>query len=155
NRLLAGMNRAAALSLEGFRGNPNAWSERCDRLHPQTGQITAGQSLRELLADSALWQTDAPRLLQDPLSLRCVPQIHGACHAALDWATTIWETEINAVVDNPAVDLASGATFSHGNMETTLLTVTLDALRLALAKAVETAGERLHKVQWPAFSGLP
>lgn len=154
-RLLSALDTAAALTLEGFRGNPGAWSERVDRLHSQAGQRVAGHHLRRLLLGSRLWEMGEPRFLQDPLSLRCAPQVHGACYAALQWARRIWQTEINAVVDNPAIDLETGEVFSHGNMETTLLSVCLDALRIALAKAVETSGERMHKAQWPAFSGLP
>ncbi len=153
--LLCSLDLAAALSLEGFRGNPGAWGERSDRLHPQAGQQSAGRHLRRLLAESRLWHPGEARFLQDPLSLRCVPQVNGACYAALAWARSIWEAEINSVVDNPAIDLQAGEPFSHGNMETTLLAVCLDGLRLAAAKAVEASGERLHKVQWPAFSGLP
>lgn len=154
-RLMVALDTAAAFTLEGFRGNAGAWSERSDRLHPQTGQRIAGLHLRRLLQGSRLWDLGEPRYLQDPLSLRCVPQVHGACYAALQWARDIWETEINAGVDNPAIDLDTGEVFSHGNMETTLLSVCLDAVRIALAKAVETSGERLHKSQWPAFTGLP
>jgi histidine ammonia-lyase len=154
-RLLRALNMTAALTLEGFRGNPGAWSERSDRLHPQAGQQIAGRHLRRLLENSGLWQPDEPRFLQDPLSLRCVPQTHGACYAALVWVQSIWEAELNTVVDNPAIDLEKNEAFSHGNMETTLLAVCLDALRAALAKAIEASGERLHKTQWPAFSGLP
>lgn len=154
-RLLHALDVVAALTLEGFRGNPGAWSERSDRLHGQAGQRMAGQRLRRLLDGSELWKPGSARFLQDPLSLRCVPQVHGACYAALQWAQDIWQTELNAAVDNPAVDVQTEEVFSHGNMETTLLSVCLDALRLAMAKAVEAAGERLHKTQWPAFSGLP
>jgi histidine ammonia-lyase len=154
-RLLDALDLAAALSLEGFRGNPGAWSETVERAHPQAGHAASGQALRRLLADSALWQPGAPRLLQDPLSLRCAPQIHGAARTALAWAWEAWEAALNAVADNPLVDRATGAAVSHGSMETTLLAVALDALRLAVAKAVEASGERVHKLQWPSFSGLP
>ena len=154
-RLLDALDLAAALSLEGFRGHPGAWSETVERAHPQAGHAASGQALRRLLADSALWQPGAPRLLQDPLSLRCAPQIHGAARTALAWAWEAWEGALNAVADNPLVDRATGAAISHGSMETTLLAVALDALRLAVAKAVEASGERVHKLQWPSFSGLP
>lgn len=154
-QLLDGMNHAAVLSIEGFRGNLEAWGAHGEHFHPQRGQQMAAPLLRRLLEGSRLWEAGQARLLQDPLSLRCVPQIHGACYAALAWARSIWEVEINAVVDNPTVDLDADQMFSHGNMETTILSVALDALRLALAKGVEASGERIHKVQWPSFTGLP
>lgn len=154
-RLLSALDMAAAFTLEGFRGNADAWCAASDHLHSQAGQRTAGSHLRALLEGSRLWQSGEARLLQDPLSLRCVPQIHGTAYAALAWAREIWETELNAVVDNPAIDLAAGTAFSHGNMETSVLALSLDTLRLAVAKAVEASGERIHKNQWPAFTGLP
>lgn len=154
-RLLDALDMVAALSLEGFRGNPGAWSALVEEAHPQPGQIACGRALRRLLEESVLWRADGPRLLQDPLSLRCVPQINGAAHATLAWAWSVWERELNAVADNPLVDSAGDAIASHGSMETTLLAVSLDALRLAVAKAVEASGERVHKLQWPSFSGLP
>lgn len=154
-RLLSALDVAASFTLEGFRGNTDAWRDVIDRLHPQPGQRAAGEHLRALLEGSRLWQSGQARLLQDPLSLRCVPQIHGAAYAALVWARDIWEAELNAVTDNSAIDLGSGTALSHGNMETSVLALSLDTLRLAIAKAVEAAGERIHKNQWPAFTGLP
>ncbi|MFD2263874.1 aromatic amino acid lyase [Lacibacterium aquatile] len=154
-RLLKALDRAAALSLEGFRGNPHAWGEAVERAHPQPGQIEAGSHLRALLSGSRLWTGGEQRFLQDPLSFRCTPQIHGAAYATLAWTQGILETELNASVDNPTVDIAAGVTVSHGNMENTLLAVALDALRLALAKALQACGERIHKLQWPSFSSLP
>ena len=154
-RLLDAATLVAALTLEGFRGNPGAWSDTVHQARGQAGQIATGARLLAALADSALWQPGTSRFLQDPLSFRCVPQINGAAAAALDWAEGIWTQELAAICDNPMIDLPTGRVISHGNMETTLLAVALDALRLSFAKMIEAAGERIHKLQWPAFSGLP
>ncbi|NYZ12386.1 aromatic amino acid lyase [Azospirillum sp. RWY-5-1] len=153
--LLAGLDLAAALTLEGFRGNPGAWSEPIERAHPQPGHIAAACRLRALLDGSRLWEAGEPRFLQDPLSLRCTPLVNGALHAALDWACGIWSVELNAAVDNPLIDLEAGRPVSHGAMESTLPALALDTLRLAAAKALDASGERMHKLHWPAFSGLP
>ncbi|HYT25943.1 MAG TPA: aromatic amino acid lyase [Actinomycetota bacterium] len=154
-RLLVAMDIAAALALEGFRGNPRAWSAVVEQAHPQPGHRWAGERLRRLLAGSRLWRPGEPRFLQDPLSFRCVPQVSGAAREALAWTWRTWERELNATVDNPLVDLASGEVVTHGSMETTLLAVTMDALRLTLAKALRTSAERTHKLHWSSFSGLP
>ncbi|MFX8320151.1 aromatic amino acid lyase, partial [Acinetobacter baumannii] len=80
-RLLGALDLAAALSLEGLRGNPGAWSAAVEIAHPQPGHRAAGHHLRGLMEGSALWHPGEPRFLQDPLSFRCVPQIHGAAYA--------------------------------------------------------------------------
>lgn len=152
-RLLAAAEAAAALALEGFLGNPTAWILPAG-MRRRHGQDETTDRLAGLLGGSRLWTPGRPRLLQDPLSLRCVPQINGAARAALDWAESVWEDEINLPVDNPSIE-ADGACRSHGNMETTLPALAQDALRLAIAKAVEASGERLAKLHWPSFSGLP
>ena len=146
---------ASALSMEGFRGNLQSWCALVDEARGQPGQIRAGAALRAILADSELWQPGEARLLQDPLSFRCVPQIHGAAESAYDFAYETFETELSAACDNPLVDLATGAIISHGNMETTVCALAMDTLRQALAKVVEASGQRIHKIQWPSFTGLP
>jgi len=146
---------AGALSMEGFRGNLRSWREEVDRARGQPGQIRTGRALREALADSRLWQAGEARFLQDPLSFRCIPQIHGAAEAAYDFAHAIFETELSGACDNPLIDAATGAFISHGNMETSACCLAMDTLRQALAKVIEAAGQRIHKIQWPAFTGLP
>ncbi|HEX7388529.1 MAG TPA: aromatic amino acid lyase [Acidiphilium sp.] len=158
-RLLDAQTLVAALSLEGFLGNAASWSEAVDRARGQPGQTIAGKKLREALAGGALLARGVNRLLQDPLSFRCVPQIHGAAESAMGFARDAWERELNAVPDNPLVlwDRADGQDpfVSHGNMDTTLLALTLDTLRLALARVCDASSERIHKIQWPGFTGLP
>jgi len=153
--LLDAANVAGALSMEGFRGNPQSWSARVDQARGQPGQIRTGAALRKALAGSVLWQHGQARLLQDPLSFRCLPQIHGAAEAAYDFAYGIFETELSAACDNPLIDIATGEFVAHGNMETTVCALAMDMLRQALAKVIEASGQRIHKIQWPSFTGLP
>ena len=154
-RLLDAQTLVAALSLEGFRGNAASWSAPVDAARGQPGQSRTGQALRAALAGSDLLKPGANRLLQDPLSFRCVPQIHGAAESAMAFAWEAWERELSAVGDNPIIVWEDDAFVSHGNMESTLLALTLDTLRLALAKVADASGERIHKIQWPGFTGLP
>jgi histidine ammonia-lyase len=158
-RLLDAQTLAAALALEGFAGNAASWSEAVDQARNQPGQRVAGHRLRAALAGSALLGHGANRLLQDPLSFRCVPQIHGAAETALRLAWETWEAELNAVPDNPLIlhgrSTAADSFVAHGNMETTVLALTLDTLRLAFAKVCDASNERIHKLQWRHFSGLP
>jgi histidine ammonia-lyase len=154
-KLLRGFDLAAAMALEGFRGNPNILDDAVLAAHRQPGQAIATAHMRRLLDSSGLWAPDAPRHLQDPLSFRCAPQVHGAVYSALEWVWHSWELEMNMVQDNPVVDVTSGRLVSNGNMDGTLLTLGMDTLRAALATAVDISAQRLHKLHWPAFSGLP
>jgi histidine ammonia-lyase len=153
--LLDAATVVGAASLEGFRGNIQSWSACVDEARGQPGQRRTGKALRAALAGSRLWEPGEARFLQDPLSFRCVPQIHGAAEAAYDFAAGIFETELSAACDNPLIDASTGDFISHGNMETTACAMAMDMLRQALAKVVEAAGQRVHKIQWPSFTGLP
>lgn len=154
-RLVRTMDLAAAVALEGLRGNPGAISPQVGAVHRRKGQKRSAGHLRALLDESALWRDGEPRFLQDPLSFRCVSQIHGVGWEVLTRAEEVWETELNAPTDNPLIDSAGGMVISHGNMDSTALTAAVDPLRQILAKMCELSGERLHKQHWPAFSGLP
>lgn len=154
-KLLRGFDLSAALSLEGFRGNAQILHPAVLSAHPQRGQMTATRHLSRLLSGSRLLEPQQARNLQDPLSFRCVPQVHGAVYSALEWVWNNLEIELNTVQDNPCVDLESATLVSNGNMDGTLLTLGFDNVRSALVAAVDTSAQRLHKLHWPEFSGLP
>ena len=154
-RLLAAFDVSAAIALEGIRGNLNSISQAVNQVHARQGQSAVAARLRALLAQSRLWEAGQARFLQDPLSFRCISQVHGVGYSTLQWAWDIWETELNAVTDNPIVDLTSYQAISHGNMDSTAITLTVDTLGQILAKISDLSGERIHKLHWPIFSGLP
>lgn len=154
-RLLAAFDLSSAVALEGLRGNLVSLDEAVARAHRQQGQSAVANRLRALLSGSALWKAGAARFLQDPLSFRCISQIHGAGHWALEWGWELWQAELNAVTDNPLIDLDSEKALSHGNMDTTAVTLAADTLRQILAKIAILSGERMHKQHWSVFSGLP
>ena len=81
-RVLDALNVAAALSCEGFRANLSPLDPRVQAARPAPGQNAVAARLAALLAGSALWQPGAARRVQDPLSFRCVTQVHGAALAA-------------------------------------------------------------------------
>lgn len=153
-KLVRGFDLSLAMSLEGFRGNPSIVHISVEMARPQPGQQTSARHVRRLLRQSKLNRPEAPRLLQDPLSFRCAPQVNGCAYSALEWAWKNWEVELNSVQDNPAVDVEDARLIAHGNMDSSLLTLSLDSLRLALANVVDISAQRLHKLHWPAFSGL-
>lgn len=153
--LLDAMDLAAAATLEGFRGCLPSISEAANRAHSRPGQARTAARMRQLLKDSALWQPGTSRFLQDPLSIRFMSQTHGALFEAFSHAAAVWNGELNTTHDNPILDVPAGQAVSVGNMDSARMTLALDFLKLALARAADMAGDRIHKLQWPAFSGLP
>jgi histidine ammonia-lyase len=153
--LVESIQIAAALSFEAFAANLSIIHPAAARLRPDSGQATASARLRELLAGSELWRRDAARNLQDPLSIRCVPQTHGAVYDVLSVARGFMEIELNSAGDNPLVLIEEDAIVSVGNFDVTSIAMAFDFLRLGLAHAVAVANERVQKLLWPHFSGLP
>lgn len=155
SELMRGFDLAAAMTMEGFRCNLDAISEPVNSVHRRQGQAKSAARMREALADSVLWQPGAARFLQDPLSFRNASQVNGAGLECASWLEQVWDDELAGTVINPLVNIGPNAAYSHGNMDTTRMTLALDGMRQALAKMADLAGERVHKQQWPAFSGLP
>jgi len=153
--LIDSMQIAAALSFEAFAANLSVIHPAAGRARPHSGLQTAMARLRELLEDSELWRPGAARNLQDPLSIRCVPQTHGAVYDALSVARGVMEIELNSAADNPLVLVEEGAIVSVGNFDVTSLAMAFDHLRLGIAHAAQVANERVQKLLWHHFSGLP
>src|SRR5207249_11994544 len=95
---------AGALSLEGTKGTPRAFDPRIHAVRPHPGQAASARNLAALLAGSGIVQShrDCGKV-QDPYSLRCMPQVHGATRDALGYARQVLEREALAATDNPLV----------------------------------------------------
>lgn len=153
--LIESMQIAAALSFEAFAANLSVIHPGAARARPHSGLVAAMERLRELLDGSELWNAGAARNLQDPLSFRCVPQTHGAVYDALSVARGRMEIELNSAGDNPLVLVDEGAIVSVGNFDVTSLALAFDYVRLGIAHACQVANERVQKLLWEHFSGLP
>lgn len=154
-RLLRASLVAGALDLEAFAANPTPLDPAAARERPYPGIAAAAAELRALLEGSALFEPGAARNLQDPLTFRCLPQVHGAALDAVVFARTQVETELNAAQANPLVDAATGRILSVGNFDSLPLAAALDFLRIALAPVLTSANERLVKLLQAPLSGLP
>jgi len=112
---------AACLSLEALHGTDRAYDARVHALRPHPRQINCADFLRRLLAGSRLLRADDPNNVQDPYTLRCVPQVHGAVRDAIAYAQWVIDIELNTVNDNPiifadedgGIDVVSAGNF-HG-----------------------------------------
>ncbi len=154
-RLLGAFDLAAAAALEGLRGGTRAQAEAAAGGYRGEGQVCSRRTLLGALKGSRLHRQGEARFLQDPLSFRSITQINGAAYEVWLWAKAQFEAEINCSADNPLVDIESGELYTSSSMVSLLPTVSLDALRQALAKAAVQSMERALKLQSPPFSGLP
>ncbi len=155
SQALDAFNIAAALSFEGFRANLSPLDPRVHAARPARGQVAVAARLCALLAGSALWAPGAARRVQDPLSLRCVAQVHGAALAALWRARDDVELELNSATESPLVLAETCEMLSNGNFHTAALALGFDAVGLALAQTAMLCVERCQRLYSPAFSDLP
>jgi histidine ammonia-lyase len=154
-QLLDTLDLAAALDFEGFGANVNALNPVVARTRPSPGLARSLAVVRACLAGSVLWDAGAARNLQDPLSYRCVPQIHGAARDALAYTRTAVERELNSSQGNPVVVLAERSVVSVGNVDPIAMSAAVDFARIGLAPAVASATERTVKLLQSPASGLP
>ena len=153
-RLVDTLDVAGALDLEAFAANPSNLHPAVAEARPYPGLRHTLTRLTALLEGSYLWKALA-RNLQDPLTFRCLPQVHGAARDALRFALGQVEVELNASQENPFVVAAEARIVSAGNFEILPVAAALDFLRIALAPAVTSAAERLLKLMQAPQSGLP
>ena len=145
---------AGALDLEAFGANLTCLHPVIEQTRPFPGLAATLGRLRELLDGSYLWHPNAARFLQDPLTFRCLPQIHGAARDALGYAGNILQLELNSSQSNPVVVKAERRIVSVGNFDIGPLAAALDFARIALAPVVTSANERMVKLLQAPFSGL-
>jgi histidine ammonia-lyase len=155
SHVLDALNIASALTFEGFRANLSPLDPRVHEARPAPGQAAIAQRLRTLLSGSALWTPGAARRLQDPVSMRCVAQVHGAALEALWRARDEVELELNNATESPLVLADPDAMLSNGNFHAAGLALAFDALGLALAQVAMLCVERCQRMVSPAFSDLP
>ena len=148
------LEAAAALDMEGFLANPSLL-HRVLRERPYAGLQASAERLRLLLAGSALHDPGTPRNLQDPLTYRNIPQLHGALRDALAFAAGQLRIELNAAHSNPLVDVEEGRVLSVACFEILPLAAAIDFVRIALAPVLTSANERSMKLLHAGFSGLP
>jgi histidine ammonia-lyase len=146
---------AAALSMEGFRASLTPIDERVAAARPAPGQTASAAALRRLLAGGSLAASADGRRLQDPLSFRCVSQVHGSFATALDLLRAALEPELNGAGDNPLVLPEAGAIVSTGNFFVPALALAADAVALALAQIANLTAARVARLLSEPLTGLP
>ncbi len=169
-RLAGAADAAAALTLEGLAGAARALDPRVHDARGHPGQIASAAAMRALVAGSEL--VDGRGQVQDPYSIRCAPQVHGASRDALGYARRVVETEINAATDNPlffpgadpwdaafaanwpdGYDGAARRAFSAGNFHGQPVALAADLATVAVAELAGISERRTQMLLDPDHNG--
>jgi histidine ammonia-lyase len=148
DRLTRTASVVAAMSVEALLGTDVAYAAAYQLARPHPGQVAVAAELRHLLRDSELQHSHhaSAHKVQDPYSLRCVPQVHGAVRDALDHLRRVLDIELNSATDNPLVfpgggvadadtiATGGGRVISGGNFHGEPIALALDFAKLALAE---------------------
>jgi histidine ammonia-lyase len=148
---------ATALTLEAVRGTKRAFDPDISMLKPQPGQVDVSENLTKLLAEEseiAKSHIDCGKV-QDPYSLRCVPQVHGAIRQTLNHAEDVLSIEVNSVTDNPLIFVEKKKVISGGNFHGEAVAMCMDYLSIGLSEVASISERRVEKMMNPTFSDLP
>jgi histidine ammonia-lyase len=155
-RVLQAAIVASALSLEAFKGSTAPFDARLHEVRPQAGPKVVAARLRDLLAGSPIVESHADcGRVQDPYTLRCIPQVLGAIADALAYVAGALALELDAVTDNPLVFPADGDVRSGGNFHGQPLSLPLDHLALAACELASFAERRTYALLSPSYADLP
>ena len=155
--LYAAASVCGALSVEALLGSRSPFDARIHNARGQRGQIDAASAFRHLLGDSSeigRSHADCDKV-QDPYSLRCQPQVMGACLTQLRQAAEVLGVEANAVSDNPLVFAAEGDVISGGNFHAEPVAMAADNIALAIAEIGALSERRISLMMDKHMSQLP
>ncbi|MCE9593661.1 MAG: histidine ammonia-lyase [Planctomycetes bacterium] len=146
----------ASLSLEALLGSAKPFDARFAELKGHAGHGRVADNVRRCLADSRVLESHADcDRVQDPYSLRCVPQVHGAWKAALEHVCDVFAGELNGVTDNPLLFPDTDEVVSAGQFHGQPISMPLDYLALALCTVANISERRIEQLVNPDLSRLP
>ncbi len=146
---------AGALSTDAIKGSDVPFDPRIHNVRGQLGQIEIAAALRELMSGSDIRKSHlACERVQDPYSIRCQPQVLGACLETLRHTAAVLEREANAVTDNPLV-FDDGEILSGGNFHAEPVALAADALALVISEIGAISERRIALLTDSSLSGLP
>ena len=154
--LLAGALVAGAMSVDAVKGSDTPFDKRIQSVRGHGGQIAVAGVLRNLMRDSEIRASHVGcEHIQDPYSIRCQPQVTGACLDVLRHVCAVLETEANAVTDNPLVFTDSRSVLSGGNFHAEPVAMAADYLALSIAEIGALSERRIALLVDEHLSGLP
>jgi histidine ammonia-lyase len=155
HNLLECADLVGAMSLEAMQGSAAPSDEELHNLRPFAGTQYVAYRLRTLLAGSAIMEAHRYcSRVQDPYSLRCMPQVHGASRNAWLHIKEMLEIEINSVTDNPLV-FSVEKTVSGGNFHGQPVAMPMDYMALATSELGSISERRAYLILEGKYEGLP
>jgi histidine ammonia-lyase len=156
SRLLNWADIVAAMTFENIGHQPAAFSQQALRFQRSESITSTGATLTGLLAGSALLAQAATRT-QDALSLRAIPQVHGAVRDCCEATAAVVDRELGSVTDNPIVagTLQAPEVYAGAYAVASALAQSLDSLAIATAKIAAMSERRIDRLMNPQLSGLP
>ncbi|QBI21811.1 histidine ammonia-lyase [Egibacter rhizosphaerae] len=155
--LMTSADVTAALTVEGGHGTDGPFGDELHALRPHPGQARSASNLRRLLSGSPIIEShrESDHAVQDPYSVRCTPQVHGAARESLAFAERLVSTELASVTDNPVL-LPDGRVESTGNFHGEPMAYALDLLAVGVAGLANIAERRTLWLIGPSDArGLP
>ena len=145
----------AAMNLEAMLGSVKTFAPELHALRPYAGTTYVAKRMRLLIGDSEIVKSHKNcSRMQDPYSLRCIPQVHGASRNAWLHLKELLHTELNSVTDNPVI-LEDGRSISGGNFHGQPLAMALDYVTVAAADLGNIADRRIYLSLNDSIEGLP
>lgn len=142
-----------AMTLEGYQGNDSPFKEELHKTRPFKGCLEVASRIRMLLKNSKNIANKTYNRVQDPYSIRCMPQVHGASRNAYEHLKELAEIEMNSVTDNPVI-ISETEAISGGNFHGQPLAMALDYGALATAELGNISDRRCYLLLEGKF-GLP
>ena len=147
---------AGAMSVDAAMGSDTPFDSRIHEIRPHQGQGEVARTIKSLLAGSEIRESHAEcDRVQDPYSLRCQPQVMGACLDQIRFVAQTLECEANSVTDNPLVFTEAGDVLSGGNFHAEPVALAADSLALAIAEIGSLSERRISLLIDKHLSNLP
>ena len=154
--LLDSADLIGAMSIEGLRGSVGPFSDRIQQLRPIPGQLHSARHVRHATEGSEIMLSHLNcDKVQDAYSIRCIPQVHGACRDAYRWLREVIAVEIESVTDNPLVFPDTGDVISAGNFHGEPLALALDLAAMAASEIANMSERRTFRLLTSELSELP
>lgn len=145
------------ISFEALRGTKYAFDPRISKVKPHPGQHKTIANLNKIIQDSEIAETFKNYRTQDALSIRAIPQVHGACKDAVHYTKQVIEREMNSATDNPLVfdEENGGVALSSANCHGEPVAIALDFLAISMSEIANVGERRVFRLVSPQYSELP